>query len=313
MERVDVVCLCQRYDIIGLWGEGFRKNHPWINLLRPEEVTAPEAIRHALAFSPGPEAFDPYPNLAVVHGAGAGVDALLAHPGLRPGIALTRVINPEQARMMAAFAAYYVTGWNRRMWDYPGLQAAREWKVVNLATPSDFHVGLLGYGAMGKTIAGALTAMGYPVTALAGSARRDGDVEVVTGEAGLSRIAAESQAVINVLPLTQATRGILNAGFFAQMRDDAILIQLGRGGHLVEDDLIPALDRGRPALAALDVMTVEPLPRDHPFWGHPKIMLTPHVASESDPDRIADWIAANIRRVERGDAPEGLVDRDKGY
>ena len=313
MKNIDVVCLCQRYDIIGMWGGGFRAHHPWINLLRPEEVSEPKGIRHAIAFSPGPDAFGPYPNLAVVHGAGAGVDALLAHPGLRENIALTRVINPEQARMMAAFAAYFVTGWHRRMWDYPGLQAARDWTVINLATPADFQVGLLGYGAMGKTIADVLTTMGFPVTALAGSPRRDGEVEIVAGEAGLARITGEARAVINVLPLTETTRGILNASFFASMREDAILIQLGRGGHLGEDDLIAALDKGRPALAALDVMAVEPLPQDHPFWGHPKIMLTPHVASESDPDRIADWVAANIQRVERGEAPEGLVDRSKGY
>ena len=102
METIDLVCLCQRYDIIGMWGAGFRARYPWIRMLRPEEVTDPGAVRHALAFSPGPEAFDPYPNLEIVHGAGAGVDALLAHSGLRPDLMLTRVVNPEQARMMAA-------------------------------------------------------------------------------------------------------------------------------------------------------------------------------------------------------------------
>ena len=313
MDKIDLVCLCDSYDLKAMFGAGFAARHPWINLLAPAEVVDPARIRHAFAFAPGPDAFAPYPNLAMVHGAGAGVDALLAHPGLGPNLPLRRVVNREQARMMAGFAAWYVVGWHRRMWDYPRLQAERNWEVVNLATPSDFPVGILGYGNMGATVARALRAMGFPVTAFAGTARTEDGITVVTGSDGLMTVAAGSRAVINLLPLTEATRGILDAGFFAAMRDDAILIQLGRGEHLVEPDLIAALDEGRPAMAALDVMVTEPLPRNHPFWSHPKIMVTPHVACESDPGRIADWIAEGIRQFERGETPDGMVDRTRGY
>lgn len=313
MDKIDLVCLCDNYDLKGMFGAGFAARHPLINLIAPDEVTDPTRIRHAFAFAPGPDAFAPYPNLAMVHGAGAGVDALLAHPGLSADMPLRRVVNAEQARMMAGFAAWYVVGWHRRMWDYAQLQSERNWKVVNLSTPSDFPVGILGYGNMGATVARALKAMGFPVTAFAGTAHTDDGVAVLTGPDGLRAIAAQSRAVINLLPLTEATRGILDADFFAAMREDAILIQLGRGEHLVEPDLMAALDRGRPAMAALDVMVTEPLPRDHPFWTHPKIMLTPHVACESDPDRISDWVAEGIRQFERGETPEGLVDREKGY
>jgi len=313
MERVDLVCLCQQYDLKQMYGAGFAAGYPWIRMLFPDEVADPASIRYALAFRPTEDAFDPYPNLKMVQGGGAGVDALLAHPGLRPGIALRRIINPEQARMMAAFALYYITGWQRRMWDYADQQKAQVWRTVNLTTPSEFPVGLLGFGNMARPLAEALTALGYPVTAYASGPRDGGAVRVVTGPEGLMRIACESHAVVNLLPLTDATRGILNARFFAAMREDAMLIQLGRGGHLVEPDLIAALDRGRPAMAALDVMAAEPLPPADPLWRHPKVMLTPHVASESDADSAARFIAEGILAFERGETPEGIVDRARGY
>lgn len=312
MDRIDLVCLCEQYDLKEMYGAGFAA-YPWMRLLFPDEVTDPAAIRHALAFRPARDAFDAYPNLRLVCGGGAGVDALLAHRGLRPDIALTRMVNPEQARMMAAFALWYITGWQRRMWDYALQQKAELWQTVNLITPAEFPVGLLGFGTMAQPLTRALTALGYPVTAYASAPRAGGAVRVVTGPGGLDEIARTSQAVVNLLPLTSATRGILAAGFFGQMRDDAILVQLGRGGHLVEDDLLAALDRGRPAMAALDVMATEPLPPGHRFWHHPRIMLTPHVGSESDAVTAARIIAENILAFERGERPAGLVDRARGY
>lgn len=313
MDRIDLVCLCAQYDLKKMYGSGFASETPWIRLLLPGEVSDPGSIRHALAFSPAPDAFDAYPNLELVSSGGAGVDALLQHPGLRPEIAISRMINPEQSRMMAAFALWFITGWQRRMWDYAPQQAAQLWQTINLTTPSEFPVGLLGFGNMARTLASALTILGFPVTAYAGSARDGGEVRVVSGPDGLAEIARSAAAVVNLLPLTDQTSGILCAAFFRQMRDDAILIQLGRGGHLVEDDLLAALDAGRPAMAALDVTATEPLPAGHPFWSHEKVMLTPHVASESDPVAAARVIAEGILRFERGEAPAGLVDRKKGY
>lgn len=313
MPDLKVVCLCDQYDIKAQLGPAFAAQGAGISLLRPSEVTAPEAIRHAIAIRPGPSAFDPYPNLALVCCGGAGVDALLAHPGLRPGVAITRMTDPGQARMMAGFALYYVVGWHRRMWGYPGQQAAEKWEALDWTPPGEFPVGVLGHGKMGQAVARSLVGLGYPVMAWARHAAPVCEVEVVTGPAGLARLAGRCRAVVNTLPLTPETRGILSAAFFRQMAEDAILIQIGRGGHLVEEDLIAGLAAGRPALAALDVTAVEPLPRGHPFWQHPKIMLTPHVASEAAPADAARAIAAAIRKFEAGEVPEGLVDRRRGY
>ena len=313
MRDTEVVCLCELYDLKEMYEAAFAAKHPWVRLLRPSEVTAPETIRHAFAFCPGRQAFDPFPKLALVSSMGAGVDGLLTHPGLRPEIAVSRLVDPEQAQMMAGFALWFIIGWQRQMWRYGEQQRAGDWAPINRSAPSQFPVGILGFGNMGRSLAGTLRHLGFPVTAFASKAGTKDSVEVLAGHDGLIRLAATSQALVNLLPLTAETEGILSADVFSEMRDDAILIHLGRGGHLVEEDLLHALAEGRPAMAALDVFASEPLPADHPFWHHDKVMITPHVASDAAPEVLADWIARGILRFQAGTSPEGLVDRSRGY
>ncbi|MEM7239842.1 MAG: NAD(P)-dependent oxidoreductase, partial [Pseudomonadota bacterium] len=253
MKPIDIVGLCELYDLKGWFAEHFANDNPWARLLAPDEVTDPTTIRYAIAFSPAAKAFDPYPNLELVSSAGAGVDALLGHAGLRPEIRVSRVIVEEQAQMIAAFALWFIVGWQRRMWSYRPLQAQSCWAPINRTPPSRFPVGILGTGKIGGALAQSLLGLGYPVTGYGNRARIADGYEILSGEAGLAKLAGHSQAVVNLLPLTDQTRGILSSGLFEKMRDDAILIQLGRGGHLVESDLIAALDQGRPAMAALDV------------------------------------------------------------
>ena len=310
---IELLCLCQQYDLKGLFGPGFDA-FPDIRAVTPDEVSDPASIRHVLAFRPLPDGFDAYPNIELVCSVGAGVDGLLRHPGLRGDMKVVRMVNPEQAEMMAGFASYYVVGHHRGMWDFPAAQDARIWKSGYRNTvPSTFPVAVLGYGAMGEAIGRALKVMGYPVTGWASRDRVVDGVQVLSGLEGLKTVLKDAQAVIGVLPLTDATHHIFCAETFALMRDDAILIQIGRGDHLNEADLLAALDKGRPALAALDVMATEPLPADSPLWSHPKLMLTPHVASDSAPEDIARAVAGSIRAHEAGELPAGLVDRNRGY
>ena len=227
---------------------------------------------------------------------------------------IVRMMNPEQAQMMAGFAAWFVVGHHRGLDAYADFQQDKEWRMGwHNEVPSTFPVAVLGYGAMGQAIGNALKSMGYTVTGWAWRTRTVDGVEVLSGEAGLEQVLASAKAVVGVLPLTEATKGIFNAKTFAMMRDDAILVQLGRGGHLVEDDLIAALDQGRPAIAALDVFQTEPLPTDSPLWHNPKVRITPHIASDSDGDAIARSVMAAISDHEAGRDPAGLVDRGRGY
>ena len=308
-----IVCLSRDYDLKAAFEADFARLAPKVRLLRPEEVADPETIDYALVHAPGPEDFIPFPNLRMICSWGAGVDALMRHPGLPEGVVINRMTDPGQAQMMAAFAIYYVTGWHRGMFRYPKDQEAKRW-IENDWTPNAaITVGILGFGKMGAAIGRAARALGYPVRAWAARARIEEGIEVCSGAAALDEVVRGSRVLINVLPLTEATTGILNARLFERMRDDALLVQLARGGHLVEADLIVALEAGRPAAAALDVFATEPLPQDHPFWTHPKIMVTPHAGSAAMNEGAVRAILRAIAADRAGARPEGYVDRARGY
>ncbi|MDU8943434.1 2-hydroxyacid dehydrogenase [Ovoidimarina sediminis] len=309
----EIVCLSADFDLKTAFEDAFAEALPAHPLRRPDEIADPASVRVAFAHAPPDNAFDPYPDLALVCSWGAGVDRLVDHPGLRPETTLCRMVDPGQADMMAAFAAHYVTGWHRGMFRYPAQQAERRWELVNWTANAEVPVGLLGFGNMGAATGRALRALGYPVAAWAGRARHEDGVEVLAGEDGLFRLLGQSRVVVACLPLTPATDGILNARTLGAMRDDALLVQLGRGRHLVEEDLIPALDAGRPAAAALDVFRTEPLPSDHPFWADPRIMITPHAASSSTDLAVAQAVGRAIADLEAGRSPAGAVDRTRGY
>ncbi len=309
----DIVCLSPGHDLKAYFEKDFARDAPELRLLRPDEVGDPGAIEYALVHAPGPDDFKPFPNLRMLCSWGAGVDALMRHPALPEGVVINRMTDPGQAEMMAAFAIHYVTGWHRGMFRYPADQAAKRW-VENDWTPNAaVTVGILGYGKMGAAIGRAARVLGYPVQAWASRARVEDGVEVMSGEDAFDALVREARVLVNVLPLTEATTAILNAELFAKMRDDALLVQLARGAHLVEADMIPALDAGRPAAAALDVFATEPLPQDHPFWTHPKIMVTPDAGSAAMNDGVVRAIMRAIAADRNGEQPEGFVDRARGY
>jgi glyoxylate/hydroxypyruvate reductase len=313
VETIELVCLCEQFDIRAEFGRGFDTVAPWIRPVRPDEVSDPVGVRHAMVFRPGPNAFHRFPNLKLLCSIGAGVDALVAHPGLRPDMVLTRMTAPEVAEMMTAFALWHVIGWHRQMHLYPVQQAARVWREHSFVAPSAFAVTVLGYGNVGRALCDALARLGYAVTAFAASPKPDATVPVITGEKALDGLFETSRAVVNVLPLTPKTVGIISAGRLSRMRDDAILVQIGRGPHLDDAALLAALDAGRPAFAAIDVTAPEPTSPDHPFWSHPKVLLTPHVASIASPQTVAASILRAIEQFERGAVPPGAVDIARGY
>ena len=312
-ETTPLVCLCTRADIPAMFGAAFDEGTD-LRLVHPAEVPDPAAIRFAIGFEPSEEQLRAFPNLALIASIGAGADGMLENPALPPDLPVLRMVNPAQADMMASYAAYHVIGWHRRMWDYEAQQAERLWRWLDvLVMPQDVPVGILGYGHLGARIGAVLSGLGYPVTAWATRPRQDGPVRVTAGEEALHALLATSRAVVNVLPLTPATRGLLGRDAFARMRPDAILIQIGRGEHVVTAELCAALDAGRPGCAVLDVMEGEPLPPESPLWTQPRLRITPHMASFNAPSFVAGFVAEGIRRFEAGEDPEGLIDRARGY
>ena len=217
--------------------------------------------------------------------------------------------------MMAGFAVWHVVHHHRRMGDYIEAQASGRWdRGYRADMASDVPVGLLGFGLMGRAVAQALVALGYPVIAASrsGGAGMEG-VEIVAGPEAIGQVAARARILINLLPLTEHTVNLLDADLFARMPEGAVLVQLGRGEHLVEPDLLATLDRGHLAAASLDVFRQEPLPPDHVFWSHPKIVVTPHKASDTTRAEILRQLADNYTALMAGKTPPGAVDRDAGY
>lgn len=274
------VATCSVLDMMRFFAKPFAELAPEIALLAPEQVTDPATVDFVLTFKPAAGAFAPYPNLRAVFSVGAGVDGIVGCPSL-PDVPLFRVEDPDQALQMAGFAAFHVLWHHRRMGDFLAAQTRHDWaRRVGDQSPTLRRIAVLGFGLMGRAIAKALIALGYPVTVvsrtapqapLPGATHRTVDA--------LDEVLGGTDILINVLPLTPQTHGLLNAATFAKLPRGAALIQIGRGPHLVEADLLAALETGQLSGASLDVFDTEPLMPDSALWDHPGLFLTPHVAS----------------------------------
>lgn len=279
------------------------------------DASDPAAVDMAVGWHPPADAFDHYPNLKAACSIGAGADSLLNCPSLRAGIDVVRIVDPAQAQMMSGFVIWQVIHHQRQFGTYLQNQRDKVWKRYGVGrAPSEVPVGILGYGAIGAKVASDLAMLGFPVKVWSRSAKpTSAGVTGFHGSAGLDAMLAETEVLVNLLPLTADTRGILNASLFAKMPRGGYLIQVGRGEHSVEDDILAALDSGQLAGAALDVFHTEPLPTDHPFWSHPQVILTPHDACEVTMTAIGDTILATADAVKTGVKPKDSVDRGRGY
>lgn len=294
--------------------EAFERSAPHIRLALPEDIAAPEAVTFALAWYPAEDAFHAYPNLRLVSSIAAGVNGIIDNPSLPAHVPLMRISGEAQGQMMAGFVTWQVLWYHRRFGDYLAHQRQTRWERFPKRDASDVRIGLLGAGRMGGAVARALLTLGYDVAVYSRSGRQLPEgAEGFSGRDGLERIAERSEMLINLLPLTEQTRGILDAALFARMPKGAVLIQVGRGEHLVEADLLAALDSGQLSAASMDVFAIEPLPQDHPIWHHEKILVTPHDGCDSTPPQVAREAAEALRRLDEGRLPDGLVDREAGY
>lgn len=315
---VDGVYLSGTLDLAGMFGSAFAPFADRVRLRNPEAIDDPETVRFAFAWLPPPEAFRRYPNCVMVSSIAAGVDSLLGCPSLPPSAVVTRVRDDAQAQLMAGFAVWHLVWHHRNMGAILADVRAGTWRwrgtPLDLA-PAGRPVGILGFGMMGRAIARAVAALGFPVFAASRNPVPEAEpgITVLSGADAVQRVAETATTLINVLPLTQATRGILNRDLFARMPRGAVLIQLGRGDHLVEADLDAALVSGQLSAASLDVFATEPLPPGHPWWRHPKILVTPHLASDTSPEFVAAQVVRSLGEVLAGRIPFNAVSRSDGY
>ncbi|PYA77031.1 glyoxylate/hydroxypyruvate reductase GhrA, partial [Serratia marcescens] len=265
---------------------------------------------YALVWRPPHEMLANRRDLKAVFALGAGVDAILdqerKHSGTLPaGVPLLRLEDTGMAQQMQEYALSYVLRYFRRFDEYQALQQRQEWQPLDPHSLDDFTIGILGAGVLGQSVARKLTEFGFSVRCWSRSAKQIDGVQSFAGEAQRAAFLDGVKLVINLLPNTPETVGILNRELFAQLSTGAYLINIARGAHLVEADLLTALDQGQLAAATLDVFAREPLPQDHPFWRHPRVTITPHIAAITLPQQAMDQIVANIRALEAGHAPAG--------
>ncbi len=280
---------------------------PWHQAGNPDE------IEFALVWKPGAGELKRFANLRAIFSLGAGVDHIMDDPDLPPGVPVVRLIDPELTRQMSEYVVLSALYLHRRMPAYAAAQKDGRWRPLPAPDTRSCGVGIMGLGVLGSDAAEKLRPFGLPVL---GWSRRPKDVEGVRcfhGAPGLAPFLAETGILVCLLALTPETKGILNAKTFAALPPGAGVINCARGGNLVDKDLIEALDSGHLSGAMLDVFDPEPLPEDHPFWRHPRITLTPHVASITLVHSAAIIIAEDIRRMRKGEAPLVIVDPKSGY
>jgi glyoxylate/hydroxypyruvate reductase A len=257
-------------------------------------------------------------KLRAIFNLGAGVDAILAleheHPGTLPRSAqLIRLEDTGMAPQMAEYVTHAVLRYLRRFDEYQTLQNERRWTVLDAHPRETFTVGVLGLGVLGAHVAQTLAAFGMPVRGYSRSARQIDGIATFAGEAQFEAFLDGVKVLVNLLPHTPDTRDVLNARTFAKLARGAYLINVARGGHLVEADLLDALASGQLAGATLDVFREEPLPAEHPFWQEPRITITPHMSALTLREESVGQVARKIDALMRGDTVSGVVNLERGY
>lgn len=318
-----VILLADWGDDLGrVWAEALRRALPDERLhlgLRGLNEVERAAIDVAVVANPRPGQWQALPGLRLIQSLWAGVDRLLADTSLPAQVPLARMVDPQMNLAMAETAAWAVLALQRDFFRYAAQQTQGLWRLWPQRRADETRVGLLGLGQMGRAVARHLCALGYPVTAWRRGqpAQPEADLprglQVVTGDGALPGLLAGCDVLVNLLPLTDATRGLLDAARLQQLPRGAALVNLARGAHLVEADLLQALDRGHLSHAVLDVFAQEPLPAGHPFWAHPAITVLPHAAAQTDPRSAAEVVATNVRALRQGRPLAHLVDRQRHY
>ncbi|MFZ2065506.1 MAG: glyoxylate/hydroxypyruvate reductase A [Xanthobacteraceae bacterium] len=295
-----------------VWRRAFAAAMPELEVCVWPDVGDPAAIDIAAVGAMPPGALAKFPNLRLILSLTAGVDTLLSDPAL-PDVPIARTADPDGDTMMNETALLHVLRHHRYMPDYLAAQQRCEWIRRPIKAARERPVGVMGLGSVGLAIAKTLVAIGFPVAGWVRQPRSADGVEIFSGGEQLDAFLARSEILLNLLPLTPQTHGIVNAALLKALPKGAAFINLGRGDHMVEADLIAALDSGHLAAATLDVYPVEPLPKDSPLWRHPKITVMPHVARRLVPEEVVARICAVIRDFRAGRPLGQPVDRKRGY
>jgi glyoxylate/hydroxypyruvate reductase len=307
------VLLSTNAQTMAEWADALRAVDPALEIRLFPDVGDPAAIEAAVVWTSHDMAeLRRYPNLKLIVSMGAGVDHLFRPPGPPPGVPVARLVDRRLTQAMTEWVLLNVLRFHRQDPEYHAQQAARVWEELPAPDTAERCIGILGLGELGSSAARALSTLSFQVM---GWSRRRKDlagVETFFGN-GLNSMLRRTDILVCLLPLTPDTRGLIDRGLLGALPRGAFVINAARGGHVVDADLLHALDAGHIAGAALDVFEPEPLPPDHPYWGHPRVFVTPHAASITIPRSAAPQAVENIRRSREGRPLINLVDFAAGY
>jgi glyoxylate/hydroxypyruvate reductase A len=277
----------------------------------------PAAVHYAAVWKPKPGELAAFPNLRVIFNLGAGVDALMADVTL-PGVPMVRIAVPDLTERMGEYVALHTLMHHRQELYLRQSQRDKRWAPKTQWAAGAISVGIMGLGELGAHAAGVVKAIGFRVAGWSRSPKEIAGIQCFHGEGQFDAFLRQTDILVCLLPLTADTRHILNRGVFEKLNRNSpmgapVLINAGRGGLQNEEDILQCLDDGTLGGASLDVYATEPLPTDSRFWTHPKVVLTPHNAADTDADEISKYVAQQIERFEAGGALENVVDRRRGY
>lgn len=294
------------------WASYFAEHAPDLDFRVWPDAGKLDEVEYLIAWQAPAEFLATLPRLKVLFSSGAGVDhvdfsAVPAH------IPIVRMVEPGIINGMVEYVSLAVLALHRDFFDYVAAKAARVWNPLEVPPASARSIGVMGMGSLGRAVLERLGTYGFRLRGWNRSLRRMDGVESFAGPDQLQPFLEGCDILICLLPLTPETRGILNRKLFSALPAGAALINVGRGPHLVDADLVEALDSGRLSRAILDVTDPEPLPAEHPFWTHPRVFLTPHVASMTQPESAAPILLENLRRHQRGEPLLNVIDRSRGY
>src|SRR6187200_2339060 len=294
------------------WHDTFKAQLPDLQIRIWPEAGDLADIEYLAFMHPDFDKLPAFPNLKAMFSRSAGVESFARHPKL-PKVPLGKVEPPGGDPMMTEYVVMHVLRFHRDMPAYQAAQANREWRRVAIARPEQRRIGFLGFGMMAKAPALVLKSLGFPVSAWVRSPRQAAEVPIFHGREQLEPFLRETDIAVCLLPLTRETEGIFCARTFAMMPRGAMLVNVGRGKHVVDKDLIAALDSGQLSYAALDALWPEPLQPESPLWLHPKVTVMPHVARRPTVGQLVSEVAANIRNLKAEGRLLQQIDVTLGY
>ena len=303
---------------VDVWTAAMKKVAPDLDVRVWPDMGRVEDIEYCAAWLPPPGVVKSLPNLKVIMSLGAGVDAILKDPTLPENTPIVRVNDPDLTGRMTEYIVLHVLMHHRQQRRLDENQKLRVWVSFPTHAAKDLSVGIMGMGVMGADSAIKLRDLGFRVAGWSLGRKTIPGVESFAGAEEFDAFLARTDVLVSLLPATPDTDGIINRGTIRKLSRKGpfgapIIINAGRGRQQVAEDILAALDAGELHAATLDVFTVEPLPEDSPLWTHPRVTVTPHCAADSDPETICAYVANNIRRHQRGEALDNLVDRTRGY